>query len=35
MYSFVGMCIAVQGHVQLCRVMYSSVGPCIAKDGHV
>ena len=35
MYSRGGPCIAMEGYVQLWRVMYSCDGPCIAVEGHV
>ena len=35
MYSCGGPCIAVEGHVYLCRAMHSCVGPCVAVEGHV
>ena len=35
MYSCGGLCIAVDGNVQLWRAMYSYGGPCIAMEGHV
>ena len=35
MYSCVGPCIPMEGHVYLWRAMYSCVGSCIAVGGHV
>ena len=35
MYSCGGLCIAIEGHVSLCRAMYSYRGPCMAVEGDV
>ena len=35
MYSCGGLCIAMEGHVYMCRAMYSYGGLCIAMEGHV
>ena len=35
MYGCVGLCIAIEGYVWLCRAMYSCGGVCIAGEGYV
>ena len=35
MYSFVGLCIAVEGYAFLCRAMNLCLGLCIAVEGYV
>ena len=35
MYSCGGLCIAVEGYVQLWRAVYSCGGLCIAVEGYV
>ena len=35
MHSSGGLCIAMEGHVYMCRAMYSYGGLCIAMEGHV
>ena len=35
MYGCVGLCIAVEGYVELWRGVYGCVGLCIAVEGYV
>ena len=35
MYGYIGVCLAVEGYVWLCRAMSSCGGLCVAVEGYV